>query len=189
MLFYDIPIRVFDSRPRDFERQVLESSKLLKSFIARHDISLAISAGTVALSFAPFYIAKFHKFIPLVRQILADRSDWRNLFTKAIADETMRNEVESEFRWMEATMETIQSKVKLLNDENPSLENRRTIASNMHTELDRMINFFNIKSSLFPKISTDRCRTSHPAGIVGCRFQSHCIHTDSVGSNESTNCM
>lgn len=151
ILFDEIQVNIFDSRPRDFERHVLESSKILKSFIARDDISLAITAGTAALSFSPFYLAKFYKLVPLVRQILADRSDWRDAFTKAIADETMRGVVESEVRWMEATMETIQSKIKLLGDENPSLESRQNIASNMHTELDRMINFFNLKSSLFRK--------------------------------------
>lgn len=82
---------------------------------------------------------------------MADRSDWRDAFTKAIADESMRGVVESEVRWMEATMETIQSKIQLLGDENPSLESRRNIASNMHSELDRMINFFDLKSSLFRK--------------------------------------
>lgn len=52
---------------------------------------------------------------------------------------------------MEATMETIESKIKLLGDENPSNESRRNVASNMHTELDRMVNFFDLKSSLFRK--------------------------------------
>lgn len=48
-------------------------------------------------------------------------------------------------------METIQSKIILLGDVNPSNESRRNIASNMHIEIDRMINFFDIKSSLFRK--------------------------------------
>lgn len=151
LLSNEINVNIFDSRPRDFERHVLESSKILKSFINRDDVSLAITAGTALISFSPFYIAKFHKLVPLVRQILADRSDWRDAFTKAIADETMRGVVESEVRWMEATMETIQSKIKLLGDENPSYGSRRNIASNMHSELDRMINFFDLKSSLFRK--------------------------------------
>lgn len=95
----DIQVNVFDSRPRDFERNVIESSKIVKSFIAREDVSLAITAGQAALSFLPFGIARFYKLIPLVRQSLADRSDWRDAFTKAIADETMRSVVESEIRW------------------------------------------------------------------------------------------
>lgn len=98
-LGFDIPVNVFDSRPRDFERNVIESSKIVKSFIARDDISLAITAGQAALSFLPFGIARFYKLIPLTRQVLSDRSDWRDAFTKAIADETMRSVVESEVRW------------------------------------------------------------------------------------------
>lgn len=52
---------------------------------------------------------------------------------------------------MEATMETIQAKIILLGDTNPSNESRRNIASNMHMEIDRMINFFDLRSSLFRK--------------------------------------
>lgn len=73
ILFSDIQVNIFDRRPRDFERHVLESSKILKSFIHREDISLAITAATAALSFSPFYLARFYKLIPLVRQVLADR--------------------------------------------------------------------------------------------------------------------
>lgn len=52
---------------------------------------------------------------------------------------------------MEATMQTLQSKIKLLGDENPDDENRKTIASIIHTELNRMINLFALKSSLLRK--------------------------------------
>lgn len=48
-------------------------------------------------------------------------------------------------------MGTIQSKVNLLGDINPSNESRRNIATNMHIELDRMVNLFDLKSSLFRK--------------------------------------
>lgn len=96
---FDVKVNVFDRRSRDFERNVIESSKIVKSFIARDDIALAITAGSAALSFLPFEIAKLYKLIPLTRQILSDKSDWRDAFTKAIADETMRNVVESEVRW------------------------------------------------------------------------------------------
>lgn len=98
-LSYDIHVNVFDKHPRDFERNVIEASKIVKSFIAREDVSLAITAASAALSFLPFGIAKFYKLIPLVRQSLAERSDWRDAFTKAIADETMHSVVESEIRW------------------------------------------------------------------------------------------
>lgn len=52
---------------------------------------------------------------------------------------------------MEATLQTIQSKIKLLSDENSDDENRKTIASIIHTEFNRMINFFALKSSLLRK--------------------------------------
>lgn len=52
---------------------------------------------------------------------------------------------------MKATMKTIRDKIKLLNESNPDLENRKTIASIIHTDFDKMINFFDLKSSLFRK--------------------------------------
>lgn len=52
---------------------------------------------------------------------------------------------------MEATMKTVQSKIKLLGDENTDEENRKTITSIIHTELNRMINIFSLKSSLLRK--------------------------------------
>lgn len=82
---------------------------------------------------------------------MEDRSEWRGAFTKAIADETMRTIAESESRWMEASMQTIQEKFILLGENNPDLSNRKTIASIIHTDLDTMINFFELKTCLFRK--------------------------------------
>lgn len=52
---------------------------------------------------------------------------------------------------MEATLKTIQTKIKLLGDENSDDENRKTVASIIHTDLDKMINLFDLQLSLFKK--------------------------------------
>lgn len=52
---------------------------------------------------------------------------------------------------MKTTMKTIRYKIKLLDESNPDLDNRKTIASIIHTDLDKMLNFFDLKSSLFRK--------------------------------------
>lgn len=52
---------------------------------------------------------------------------------------------------MEATLKTIQTKVNLLGDDNLDTENRKTIASIIHTDLDKMVNLFDLQLSLFKK--------------------------------------
>lgn len=146
----EVETNIFDSIPRDFEHHVLNSTQITKDFFARDDVSLAIAAGKVALEYLP-YIGELAHLIPLMRDTLEDRSEWRGAFTKAIADETMRTIAESESRWMEAAMQTIQEKFVLLGENNPDLSNRKTIASIIHTDLDTMINFFEQKTCLFRK--------------------------------------
>lgn len=146
----EVEANIFDSIPRDFELHVLNSTQITKDFFARDDVSMAIAAGKIALEYLP-YVGEFAKLIPMMRNTLEDRSEWRGAFTKAIADETMRTIAESESRWMEAAMQTIQEKFILLGESNPDLSNRKTIASIIHTDLDEMINFFNLKTCLFRK--------------------------------------
>lgn len=147
----DIQVNIFDSIPREYERNVIESMKILKNFIENDDISVEVTRGSVGLSFLSFNVAKFSKFIPMIRHILADRSDWRDAFTRAIADEQMHAVTENQVNWLEATLQTLQSKIKSLGDESLSYDSRRNIASHMHTELDRIINFIDLESSLFRK--------------------------------------
>lgn len=146
----EVEASIFDSLPRDFERNVLNSSEITKDFFEREDVSLAIATGMVALEYLP-YIGEFARLIPLMRDTLEDRSEWRGAFTKAIAHETMRTIAESEVRWIESEMQTIHEKFILLGQNNPDLTNRKTIASIIHTDLDKMINFFELKTCLFRK--------------------------------------
>lgn len=145
-----IHTNIFDDQPSDFENNVVEASRIVKDFFARDDVTLALAAGSVALEGIPF-IKQFSKLIPLIRDTLRDESGWREKFTRAIAREAMRVIAESESQWLEATLQTLQEKIGLLSERNPDLENRKTIASIIHTELDKMINLFDSKSSLFRK--------------------------------------
>lgn len=145
-----IQTNIFDEQPSDFENNVVAASRIVKDFFSRDDVTLALAAGSLALEGIPF-IKQFSKLIPLIRDTLRDESGWRAKFTKAIARETMRVIAESESQWLEATLQTLQEKISLLSERNPDLENRKTIASIIHTELDKMINLFDLKSSLFRK--------------------------------------
>lgn len=146
----DIPTRIFASEPRAFEYRVSAATQSVKVFFSRHDISIAVVSGVIAARFLP-YIGKFTKLVPKMCEMVAEQSDWRTQFTKAIVEETMRGIGESEVRHIEATMQTIQSKIMLLSDQNTDAENRKTVASIIHTELNRIVNLFELKSSLFRK--------------------------------------
>lgn len=146
----DIQTSIFASGPRDFEYRVSASTENVKVFLNRNDVSVALVSGVVAARFTP-YIGKFIKLVPMMCEMIVEQSDWRKLFTKAIVEETMREVGESEVRFIEATLQTIQSKIKLLGDENTDDENRKTVASIIHTELNRIVNLFELKSSLFRK--------------------------------------
>lgn len=145
-----IRTNIFDNQPSDFESNVIETSRIMKDFFSRDDVTLALAAGSMALEGIPF-INQFSKLIPLIRDTLRDENGWRVRFTKAIAHESMRVIAESESHWLEATLQTLQEKISLLSERNPDMENRKTIASIIHTELDKMINLFDLKSSLFRK--------------------------------------
>lgn len=146
----EVQLNIFDDRPRDFEFSVIESTRIVKNFFDRFDVSLAIAGGMAVFNSTP-YIGNFSKIIPLVRDTLASKGEWRTIFANAILDETMHAITENELRWMKSTIKTIQTKMKLLSDENPDLDNRKTIASIIHTDLNKMINFFDRKSSLYRK--------------------------------------
>lgn len=147
----EVNVNIFDSRPRTFEQNVIDATKTTKDFFSRDDILLALSAGVVvAVEMIP-YVAKFIKLAPLFEDTVDEKSEWFVGFSKAFANETSLSIADSEIRWMSATMQTIRTKVKLLDENNPDHENRKTIASIIHTDLDKMINFFDVKTSLFRK--------------------------------------
>lgn len=150
ILFDKVKMNIFDPKGGDFEHNVMESMKTTKSFFARDEVILAISAGVVAaIEFAPF-VKNFLKLAPLFQSVIDDKSKWARDFTKAIANETKHSILESDIRWMAASTKTIQTEIKLL-DKNNTEDNRRTHATIIHTELDKMVNFFDLQDSLLRK--------------------------------------
>lgn len=146
----DVKFNIFDKNPRDFETRVFESMQIIKNFYARKEVEAAANGVASAINLIPV-IGSIGKVIPLIRSTLAEQSDWRASFTRTIVDETKREIAESEIRWMDATMETIQEKFNLLNEDNPDMENRKTVASIIHSDIDKMINFFALRTSLLKK--------------------------------------
>lgn len=151
LLIDKVRTNMFDRRPRDFEQGVITAMNTTKDFFRRDDVILGISIGlVVALEYFPF-LKNFIQIAPLFQNTLDDRSEWSAQFAKTIANETSHAIAEGEVRWMTTSMQTIRTKIPLLDENNPDHENRKTIASIIHTDLDRMINFFDLKTSLFRK--------------------------------------
>lgn len=150
----DVKFKIFDDQSRDFESNVRDSLETTKNFFAQEEVANIVDTGSVIVGYVP-YVGQLSGLMPVLRDTLAEESDWKETFTKAIAHETKREIAESNIRWMEATMKTIQDKIPLLGDDNPDRENRKTIASYMHSELDKMINFFGHTESLFRKYPLD----------------------------------
>lgn len=146
----DIQTNIFNGGPRDFEYLVSASTENIRVFFERNDISIGIVTGLITLRLMP-YIGKFSRLVPMMLEMIVDESAWRAQFTTTIAEEITREVGESEVRWIEATLLTIQSKIKVLSDENSDDENRKTVTSIIHTELNRIVNLFELKSSLFRK--------------------------------------
>lgn len=143
----DVQTHIFDSRPRDFELRVLKLMNTTRKFYAQHNVT---SMFDVLASHAP-YVGEMITAVRQLRDTMVEQSQWRIQFTKAISDETLRGIADSEIHRMKSTMQTVETKIKILGDDNPDLSNRKTIVSILHTELDKLINFFDLKSSLFRK--------------------------------------
>lgn len=146
----EIQFNIFDNRTRDFELNTITLMQTVKNYFAGDDALVVISAGLIALKEGN-YVNEIGRLIQLLQRTLNDQSEWQSEFAMAISSEAMRAVTESEVRWMESSMQTIQTKIKLLANDESDVENQDTIASIIHTDLDRMINFFDIKSSLFRK--------------------------------------
>lgn len=148
----EVQINIFDERPRDFESRVFDTLNSTNFFYSNQTDSPFIGdESEYTLEKYMAYIEQIKKTAQSLRDTLAEESEWQALFTKAIEHEPQHEVAENERNRMKVTMQTIRSKIKLLDESNPDLENRRTCASIVHTDLDKMINFFDLKSSLFRK--------------------------------------
>lgn len=68
----EVEANIFDSKRRDFELHVLNSTQITKDFFARDDVTIALAVGSVALEYLP-YVGQFAKLIPLMRDTLEVR--------------------------------------------------------------------------------------------------------------------
>lgn len=149
LLINNVKTNIFDRKQRNFENDVNLAMSETKDLFSRDDVLLGVAVGMViALEYAPF-IKKFVQLAPLFQDMMEDKSDWSASFAKTIANQTSHQIADSEIRWMTAEMETIQDSMPLLDESNPDEGNRNTTAIKIHNDLHKMINFFDLKTSLF----------------------------------------
>lgn len=146
--YTDVKVNIFDSRPRDFENSILNLMNNSHQFYKEHNVTSPIDSLAETLAEHTPYVKELIKTVTDFHKTMAEKSEWRVLFTKAIKDQTLLDIAEDEERRMKSMMETVESKIGTLGDGNPDKSNRKTIASILHTELDKMINAFDLKSAL-----------------------------------------
>lgn len=143
----DVQLDIFVSRPADFEESVSQSMNTSKERIHKDP---NVNSTLDRLSKVP-KIDKIQKNVMEMRDMMAENSQWRMLFAKVIVDETEFEIAKREISRMRATMETVGTKMLSLERSNDHKTNRATIASILHFNLDVLINFFSLDSSLFRK--------------------------------------
>lgn len=144
----EVKFNIFDDKSDTFEAEVLQSLQTTNNFWADKNVENAINIGYGALNFIPA-AAPFATLVPIARSMLAETSDWTTAFVKTFTTEGERKDALQKVVDIETTLETIETKMPLLNDTNPDLANRKSIATDFHSAFDKMLNYFKHTDSLF----------------------------------------
>lgn len=151
VLFEDMEVEVFDNRKTDFETNVLDSLKITKNFFAGSAGKAVFNAGAKAINLIP-YAKTLSTLLPKLGDLLAEQSDWKVTFVKALAEETNRAITLGEIVWIESKLQTIHCLIELLNQRiEPDLANRKTNAQYLLNDVNTMMNFFDHRAGLFKK--------------------------------------
>lgn len=151
VLFEDMEVEVFDNRKTDFEANVLDSLKVTKNFFGSSIGKAALNAGAKVINFVP-YVKQLSALLPKLGSLLAEQSDWKTTFIRALAEETNRAITLNEIVWIEATLQTIHGLIELLDERRqPDIERRKSNAQDILNFVDTMMNYFDHRAGLFKK--------------------------------------
>lgn len=148
--FDEVKLNIFDSKRRSFEAIVLESLQTTENIFANKYVEAATDIAVIGLGMIP-EIGPLFSLITVFRNLLAEESDWKGTFTRAISRETKRQISLDGIRLMESTMKSVESQFQLLSNSNPSLKSRKMVALILQNSIDTMINYFDRRDSLFKK--------------------------------------
>lgn len=146
----ELTTHVFGANDTDFESTILSSLQTTKNFFAQDKFTTGNLVALLATTFTPL-LNQMAGVISVMRSLLASESDWKRIFSKTSAYETKREIAADDIRWIQASMSTIESKFTIISESNPYMENRRAVASIIHTEIDKILNFFATSDSLFKR--------------------------------------
>lgn len=149
--FDDVKFEIFENRKTDFETNILNSLQIAKNFFGSGAGKAVFNAGAKAINFIPF-IKALSSLLPKLGDLLAEQSDWRPVFARAITEETNHAITHNQLVWLESTMQTIEQNIPLLDEQKqPDIENRKSNALFIQNNINTMMNYFDQRSGLFKK--------------------------------------
>lgn len=122
------------------ERIILKSLQTTKNVFAQQESKTAVLIGLGAALIIP-PLGPIASMLFVIVNLLAEESDWREVFSRTIANQLERGIALSHVQLMKAKIETIDEKLDLLSERHPKIV-RRNIARFIHRELDTMLNIF-----------------------------------------------
>lgn len=133
-----------------FEFAVRRSLNTSKATIDREDLQTFTDAVSIAR-----VINRMDRASPMLNRLLRIGDDWRAAFSKKIQSKTRRTTVNNELRQMEASVETISKKLRLLiQNSDLTVENKTAIVHSLHDNLDKIINQFSGQDSMLRNYPT-----------------------------------
>jgi len=131
-------------------RKYLNRWRRQKTFFATTEVGIASNAAGTVVGLVPYVGQVVGPVIPIVTGALADETDWKESFSRAIDDQTHRAIAENDVRNMEAAMQTISSNIGFLKDVSDfTSESVTSIIHSIHDDLDRLVNTFGHSSAIF----------------------------------------
>lgn len=145
----EVKFKMFDNKNPNIQTEILKSLQTTQNVFALPEVKKAVVAGLTVGIVAEFW-APATNMLFIVVNLLGQESDWRESFSRTIANKLDRGVALSQLHWMKATMDTIKTKFDLMSESNPK-GLRASIARFIHRECDRMLNLFARQDSFVKK--------------------------------------
>lgn len=142
--------QIFHKKATHFESEILKSLQTTRNFFAQPEFASAVLLGLAAGTFFP-PLAPTAGIVFVIRALLAQESDWRGVFSEAIARETNRAIAVYAVDSMASKMKTISKKLNIMNDNSTDIQDRKIMTYFVHSEIENMLNFFDGSHSIFKR--------------------------------------
>lgn len=152
--FDQVKFNIFDNNQTHLlEALVSNSLKSTENFFANKNIAnLITNTEILTLNSVVPFVGQLSTVSSTFRNLLANDGEWVKSFVKSTANERRSDLALSDIHWMQAAIKIIKNEVTDLDGTN--IEHnvfRKSIASFVHSDLDKMINLFAHQYSIFKK--------------------------------------